>query len=172
MSRNSGDNPKSRENRRGGNSKYGAKKSKYLSDKPKGKEKTGATSAGLPKRQRTRQGEPLPKFDDKIRLNKYIANAGICSRREADTLISSGVVSVNGEVIVELGYKVNPTDVVRYDGATVKHDKKRYVLVNKPKEFTFVILKTRLKNRYTILLKKLVKNPCFLLERWTEVQQD
>src|SRR5690554_7588807 len=99
MSRNSGDNPKSRENRRGGNSKYGAKKSKYLSDKPKGKEKTGTTSAGLPKRQRTRQGEPLPKFDDKIRLNKYIANAGICSRREADTLISSGVVSVNGEVI-------------------------------------------------------------------------
>src|SRR5690554_7068651 len=73
MSRNSGDNPKSRENRRGGNSKYGAKKSKYLSDKPKGKEKTGTTSAGLPKRQRTRQGEPLPKFDDKIRLNKYIA---------------------------------------------------------------------------------------------------
>lgn len=161
MSRNSGDNPKSRENRRGGNSKYGAKKSKYLSDKPKGKEKTGATSAGLPKRQRTRQGEPLPKFDDKIRLNKYIANAGICSRREADTLISSGVVSVNGEVIVELGYKVNPTDVVRYDGATVKHDKKRYVLVNKPKEFTIRYSEDPSKKSVYHFIEKACKEPLF-----------
>jgi 23S rRNA pseudouridine2605 synthase len=148
MSRNSGDNPKSREKRSGGSSKYGSKKARYLSDKKTGKdnnkgsnkskdiEDEAKTSAGLPKRKRTSKGEPLPKFDDKIRLNKYIANAGICSRREADTLISSGVVSVNGNVIVELGYKVNPTDIVKYDGATVKHDIKRYVLVNKPKDFT------------------------------------
>lgn len=148
MSRNSGDNPKSKENRKGRDSKYSGKESRYLSDKIKGKDKNKDTekgkskeksvsgAAGLPKRHRTTKGEPLPKFDDKIRLNKYISNAGICSRREADTLISSGVVSVNGKVIVELGYKVNPTDVVRYDGATVRHDTKRYVLVNKPKDFT------------------------------------
>src|SRR5690554_3300531 len=129
MSRNKIDRPKSKENRRGGNSKYGEKKIKYLSDQPNKK-------IGLPKKQRTNKGEPLPKFDDKIRLNKYIANAGICSRREADTLIASGVISVNGKVVVELGYKVNPSDVVKYDGVTVKHDTKRYVLVNKPKGFT------------------------------------
>jgi len=134
MSRNNGDNPKSREKRKGGNSKYTGQESKYLSDKFK--DKVGSRTAGVPKRQRTRQGEPLPKFDDKIRLNKYLSNAGICSRREADTLIASGVVSVNGTVITELGYKVNPSDTVRYDGAAVRHDTKRYVLVNKPKDFT------------------------------------
>ncbi|HLW30043.1 MAG TPA: pseudouridine synthase [Brumimicrobium sp.] len=144
MSRNSGDNPKSKENRGGGSSRYAGKASKYLSTKNKDKDRGGnkskgkeiSGSAGLPKRLRTSKGEPLPKFDDKIRLNKYLSNAGICSRREADTLIASGVVSVNGKVIVELGYKVNPTDTVRYDGVTVRHDTKRYVLVNKPKDFT------------------------------------
>ncbi|PWH81373.1 pseudouridine synthase [Brumimicrobium oceani] len=132
MSKNTGGNPKSKEMRGKGKSKYSGSPSKYLS-KGKGKISTGA--AGLPKRSRTSQGEPLPKFDDKIRLNKYIANAGICSRREADTLIASGTVSVNGKVITEFGYKVNPTDVVRYDGATIKRDVKRYILVNKPKDF-------------------------------------
>jgi 23S rRNA pseudouridine2605 synthase len=142
MSRNSGDNPKSRENRSGGSSKYASKKTRYLSDKntdkEKGKDKNDEikNAAGIAKRQRTRNGEPLPKFDDKIRLNKYLSNAGICSRREADTLITSGVVSVNNKVITELGYKVNPTDTVKYDGAAVRLDTKRYVLVNKPKDFT------------------------------------
>ena len=49
-----------------------------------------------------------------MRLNKYIANAGICSRREADVLIQSGAVSVNGEIVTEMGYKVKPTDIVPY----------------------------------------------------------
>lgn len=132
MSKNKGDNPKSKENRKGKNSKYGSSSSRYMS---KGKKKLSSDLAGLPKRSRTNKGEPLPKFDDKIRLNKYISNAGICSRREADTLIKSGVVSVNGKVITELGYKIDPSDKVRYDGVTVKHDEKRYVLINKPKDF-------------------------------------
>src|SRR5690554_4381566 len=132
MSKNKGENPKSKENRKGKNSKYGSSSSRYMS---KGKKKLSSDLAGLPKRSRTNKGEPLPKFDDKIRLNKYISNAGICSRREADTLIKSGVVSVNGKVITELGYKIDPSDKVRYDGVTVKHDEKRYVLINKPKDF-------------------------------------
>ena len=136
MNKSSGENPKSRDTRGKGKSKYDGKPSKYLSKdsgKPKVKALEGA--AGLPKRNRNNQGEPMPKFDDKIRLNKYLSNAGICSRRDADTLIESGTVSVNGNVIIELGYKVNPSDIVRYDGAAIKRDVRRYVLVNKPKDF-------------------------------------
>lgn len=70
-----------------------------------------------------------------IRLNKYIAHAGLASRREADELIKTGVVEINGKVIQEMGYKVQPTDVVRFDGRELKAEKKVYVLLNKPKGF-------------------------------------
>ncbi|PTQ99550.1 23S rRNA pseudouridine2605 synthase [Mucilaginibacter yixingensis] len=74
--------------------------------------------------------------DSLIRLNRYISNAGICSRRKADELISAGVVSVNGEVVSELGFKVDPAkDVVRYNGETLKREKMVYVLLNKPKDY-------------------------------------
>jgi len=77
-----------------------------------------------------------PQDDGLIRLNRYISNAGICSRRKADELIAAGVVSVNGEVISELGYKVDPRkDVVRYNGETLKREKMVYVLLNKPKDY-------------------------------------
>lgn len=89
-----------------------------------------------PFKEKVKKGDPLPTFNtDAIRLNKYLSNAGVCSRREADVLISTGVVSVNGEIILEMGYKVAPTDVVRYDGGTINAEKKRYVLLNKPKGF-------------------------------------
>ena len=70
-----------------------------------------------------------------VRLNKYIANAGICSRREADMHISTGLITVNGEVITEMGYKVKLTDDVRFDGTRINPEKKAYVLLNKPKGF-------------------------------------
>lgn len=73
---------------------------------------------------------------DEIRLNKYIANSGICSRREADVYITSGNVKVNGEVVMELGYKVKLTDKVVFDGALLSPEKKEYVLLNKPKNFS------------------------------------
>ncbi len=72
---------------------------------------------------------------DEIRLNRYIANAGICSRREADTYIAAGSVSVNGKVITEMGYKVKRTDDVRFDGRKLNPEKKEYILLNKPKNF-------------------------------------
>ena len=53
---------------------------------------------------KVKKGDPLPTFSDEVRLNKYLSNAGVCSRREADTLIKTGVVSVNGEIITEMGY--------------------------------------------------------------------
>ena len=71
-----------------------------------------------------------------IRLNRYIANAGICSRRKADELVEAGVVSVNGEVINELGHKVDPMkDEIRYNGELLKREKMVYVLLNKPKDY-------------------------------------
>ncbi|NQX85484.1 MAG: rRNA pseudouridine synthase [Flavobacteriaceae bacterium] len=72
---------------------------------------------------------------DEIRLNKYISNSGMCSRREADMHISIGSVTVNGKVVTEMGYKVKPTDEVRFDGARITPEKKTYVLLNKPKGF-------------------------------------
>lgn len=72
---------------------------------------------------------------DLIRLNKFVANSGMCSRREADVHIATGLVSVNGKVITEMGYKVKPGDEVRYDGARINPEKKAYVLLNKPKGF-------------------------------------
>ncbi|EDO28371.1 predicted protein [Nematostella vectensis] len=73
--------------------------------------------------------------EDGIRLNKYIANSGVCSRREADTYIASGNVVVNGKVITEMGFKVKPTDDIRFDGTAISPEEKKYVLLNKPKNY-------------------------------------
>lgn len=70
-----------------------------------------------------------------IRLNKFISNSGICSRREADDLITAGLVSVNGVVITELGTKINLNDIVRYNNEIVKNERLVYLLLNKPKDF-------------------------------------
>ena len=70
-----------------------------------------------------------------VRLNKYISNAGICSRREADKLIEAGVIIVNGKVVTELGTKISPEDKVQYGDQTLSKERFRYVLLNKPKGF-------------------------------------
>lgn len=72
---------------------------------------------------------------DTIRLNKYIANSGICSRREADELITQGLVEVNGKVVTEMGYQVQKTDRVVFDGQSITPEKPVYVLLNKPKGY-------------------------------------
>ena len=79
----------------------------------------------------------LEKKEDngQIRLNKYISNAGICSRREADNLIKAGAVTVNGKVITEMGFKINPGDIVNYGGGVIKSERKVYLLLNKPKDY-------------------------------------
>ena len=83
-----------------------------------------------------KSSKPKPNSNpDLIRLNKYIANAGICSRREADTYIAAGNVTVNGKPVTEMGYKVKKTDDVRFDGRKLNPEKKEYVLLNKPKNF-------------------------------------
>ena len=73
---------------------------------------------------------------DEIRLNKYIANSGVCSRREADLHIQAGVVTVNGEVVTELGTKINPlVDEIRFNGERLRGEEKVYIVMNKPKGY-------------------------------------
>ncbi|MBQ7213009.1 MAG: pseudouridine synthase [Bacteroidales bacterium] len=74
-------------------------------------------------------------YTEPLRLNKYIANSGLCSRREADEYIQAGRIAVNGQIVSELGVKVNPTDVVTFDGKDLMPERKVYVLLNKPKGF-------------------------------------
>jgi 23S rRNA pseudouridine2605 synthase len=90
-----------------------------------------------------------PVDDGTIRLNKYVANAGIASRREADELIKTGIVTVNGQVITEMGYKVQPEDEVRFDGKRISSQKNVYFLLNKPKGY--ITTSKDEKNRKTVM---------------------
>ena len=94
--------------------------------------------------------------DAPIRLNKFLANAGVCSRRDADKYITAGVVTVNGEVVTELGTKIKRSDVVRFNNETVSIEKKVYVLLNKPKDY--VTTSDDPQNRKTVM--DLVRNVC------------
>ncbi|MCW8980791.1 MULTISPECIES: S4 domain-containing protein [Altibacter] len=80
-------------------------------------------------------GSKSAKKSDGMRLNKYISNSGICSRREADTYIATGLVTVNGKIVNEMGYKVQLSDDVRFDGRRINPEPNTYVLLNKPKGF-------------------------------------
>jgi len=85
---------------------------------------------------RRKAAEEAPAIkSDKTRLNKFIANSGVSSRREADELIKMGLISVNGKVVTELGYKVNPGDEVRYESKVLRAERPVYILMNKPKGF-------------------------------------
>ena len=79
------------------------------------------------------------KVDESIRLNRFIAHCGICSRREADNLISSGQIMVNGKVVTDLGTKVIPGDDVRYKNKRLRSEKKVYILMNKPKGYVTTV---------------------------------
>ena len=94
--------------------------------------------------------------DEPVRLNRYLANAGVCSRREADTFIQAGVVKVNGVVVTELGIKVKRSDEVMFHDQTINMEKKVYLLLNKPKDY--VTTSDDPQNRKTVM--DLVKNAC------------
>lgn len=91
------------------------------------------TRSFVQKRRFDKLAKETPK--DSIRLNKYIANSGICSRREADDLITQGLVEVNGKPVTEMGYQVQKTDRVVFDGQGITPEKPVYVLLNKPKGY-------------------------------------
>jgi 23S rRNA pseudouridine2605 synthase len=86
---------------------------------------------------------------EETRLNKFISNAGVCSRRQADEYIKAGYVSVNDEVILEMGYKVKPKDVVKFKNKKVQNEKKVYILLNKPKGYLTTVSDDR--ERQTVM---------------------
>lgn len=115
-----------------GESKFEPKKKPYHTfDKEKAVAER--TKSFILKRRLEKIAKEVPK--DTIRLNKYIANSGICSRREADDLINQGLVEVNGKVVTEMGYQVQKTDRVVFDGQSITPEKPVYVLLNKPKGY-------------------------------------
>ena len=98
---------------------------------------------------------------DFIRLNKYISNSGICSRREADKFIEAGIVSVNGKVITQMGFKVNRNDIIKFNGSTIKNQKLKYLLLNKPKNYTSSFKDAYKKNSVISLIKGKCKENLF-----------
>ncbi len=119
-------------------------------DKPGGFSKEGYKKGGSPARPAKAAG------DVSIRLNKFIASSGICSRREADQLITAGVITVNGKSIIELGTKIQPGDDVRYNGKRMKTERKVYLLLNKPKDY--VTTTDDPKERKTVMM--LIEKAC------------
>jgi 23S rRNA pseudouridine2605 synthase len=89
---------------------------------------------------------------EEVRLNKFIANSGVCSRREADEYIVAGLVSVNGAVVTELGVKVKPTDDVRFNGERMKGEQKVYIVMNKPKDYVTTTADPHAENTVTDLI--------------------
>ena len=108
----------------------------------KTREKDSAASTGKPKSKiyKTKthsesKGARKQAYSEDVRLNRFISNAGVCSRREADTYIAAGLVAVNGQIVTEMGIKVKPGDDVRFDGRRLTAEKKVYILLNKPKDY-------------------------------------
>ena len=139
--------------------------------RPQGGYGNNRFGGGRPQQRRTGNYDPNAKYsmkkqieykelnvdpDAPIRLNKFLANAGVCSRREADEFITAGVVSVNGTVVTELGTKVKRTDEVQFHEQPVSIERKVYVLLNKPKDY--VTTSDDPQNRKTVM--DLVKNVC------------
>ena len=102
---------------------------------------------------------------EKIRLNKYIAHAGICSRRQADIYISSGSIKVNNKIITELGFKVSSSDAVHFDGVLIKSEKPTYILLNKPKGFITTTIDERGRKTVMDLISKASKNRLYPVGR-------
>jgi len=113
------------------------------SDSNNDKKASGRQGGAFRKKSYARGNAPIkkktevrpPSDPNVMRLNRYVANSGVCSRRDADIYISAGNVTVNGKPITEMGYKVKLTDEVKFDGRLLNPEKKEYVLLNKPKDF-------------------------------------
>jgi len=145
-----GEGPAKRSSGRGENAKKTSEAGRGKSPAGKGKSATGRSEAGKGKsaagrsaagRSAAGKGKSTDgaKKSGQIRLNKYIAHAGICSRREADKLIAAGLISVNGSIITEVGTKIDPAADVRYNGERLGNERKVYLLLNKPKDFVTTV---------------------------------
>lgn len=126
--------PEGKVNKKDGNEDHS---SGWKSEKDLAKDATGKGSRSQYRKVagKTWKGKPVVQIRHTMRLNKYIANSGICSRREADDLIAQGLVEVNGKAVTEMGHQVKETDKVTYAGERINPEKPAYVLLNKPKDY-------------------------------------
>ena len=146
-----------------GRTNGGAKPSKKRTGKRSGTSRPGSRPGGPKPKLKF---APVPDSTATMRLNRYIAQAGICSRREADVMIGAGVVTVNNKVVTELGFKVDPTqDLVRVQGDTIRPETMRYVLVNKPKNFLGIEHDPSGRRTVGDLIKKACKERIFPVDR-------
>lgn len=151
-------------NYRGGNRQGGYNRGEGNGQRPYGNRQGGYNkrsgnydpNAKYSMKKRIEYKEYLEDPNAPLRLNKFLANAGVCSRREADEFILAGVVRVNGEVVTELGTKVQRTDTVHFHDQLISIEKKVYVLLNKPKDY--VTTSDDPQQRKTVM--ELVKNCC------------
>ena len=146
-----------------GRTNGGAKPSNKRTGKRSGASRPGSRPGGPKPKLKF---APVPDSTATMRLNRYIAQAGICSRREADVMIGAGVVTVNNNVVTELGFKVDPTqDLVRVQGDTIRPETMRYVLVNKPKNFLGIEHDPSGRRTVGDLIKKACKERIFPVDR-------
>lgn len=106
-----------------------------------------------PRKSGKQRGDQNSQKESSIRLNKYIADSGLCSRREADELIASGQITVNGKQVREMGTRVQPQDTVRYKGKVLKNEKPVYILLNKPKDVVTTVKDDHAKRSVIDLVK-------------------
>lgn len=145
--------------RRSGRYEYQPRRNSYGAPRPQRQNNYGGSynpDAKYSVRKRIQYAEENFDPEAPIRLNKFLSNAGVCSRRDADKFITAGVVTVNGEVVTELGTKIKRSDVVKFNNETVSIEKKVYVLLNKPKDY--VTTSDDPQNRKTVM--DLVKGAC------------
>lgn len=113
-----------------------------------------------------KRSEPQkPSDPNSIRLNKYVANSGVCSRRDADIYIAAGNITVNGKSITEMGYKVKLTDEVKFDGRLLNPIKREYVLLNKPKDFTTTVRDEKGRRNVSGLISNASKTPLLPIDK-------
>jgi 23S rRNA pseudouridine2605 synthase len=144
------------EEKRGGSKGPGQAKSAPPAGRPGAKSSPATGRPGAKSSSKTVRPAAEKNTGDLVRLNKYIAAAGICSRREADELISAGLITVNGKSVTELGSKVHPDDEVKYNGERIRTERKVYLVLNKPKDY--VTTTDDPKERKTVML--LIRDAC------------
>lgn len=127
--------------------------------------KYNPTRQHIRKKEWSRKKQNANYDDSDIRLNKYIASTGLCSRREADKIISEGLISVNGNIVTEMGTKIKPTDDIRYNGERLKTERLVYIIMNKPKDYITTLRDPHAKHTVIDLLQNKCKERVFPVGR-------
>jgi len=145
----------------------GGDKKSFFSKLSRGGKSFSRTAAPAPEygKEISKGKEDFNAGTEKIRLNRYISNSGVCSRREADELIKMGLVTVNGTVVTEMGHKVDRKDVIKYEGKTLRAEKPVYILMNKPKGFLTTTKDPQDRNTVMQILAESVKERVYPVGR-------